>query len=92
MPRGCRVLLAATFVVLVTHWPSLGSSRHDHHDHFQDGVVYRLVNLYRGRGGAPIWKEGRGLVRFRSLKEDTRSRSDLVDIRFLLYFRDNMLS
>jgi hypothetical protein len=29
---------------------SLGFTRFDHHNNFQDGALERLVNLYKGRG------------------------------------------
>ena len=49
----------------VTGVVSLGSIRPGRHDHLGDGAPDRLENLYRGRGGAPVWKEGRGVGSFR---------------------------
>ena len=52
----------------------------------QDGASDRLVNLYRGRGVPPIWKEGGIGLFLKVSRKPLDLDPDLVDIRFLLYF------
>ena len=57
----------------------------------QDGALNRLVNLYRGQGGALNLEGGKGMVCFEASGKAPDLDSDLVDIRSLLRLSDNIL-
>ena len=49
-----------------------------------DGAPDRLVNLYRGRGVPPVWKEVGSWFVFEASEKAPDLDLDLVDIRFFL--------